>query len=463
MGAHERSGTLVVEHRSRDGVGRWPAVVVVGFGTAVGMWITGFITHLPALRMAPVSVALLLLLIQAIGGWWAGRSCPRRDAALIGGLGGLVTACVNLLILGALLAEDHQTNSLRPGWAMLLAGYFSFSSALGALTAYAASAGGSGAAARPARDWLGTCSIVAAAAGVPVILSGGLVTSTGAGLAVPDWPTSYSANMFLYPLSRMTGGIYYEHAHRLFGSLVGITTLALTLFTLRVETRGWVKWLVIGVFLLVCAQGVLGGARVIAATPIDTAPLAATSDNALSRPLAMIHGMSGQVTFALLCVSACVLSSRWRAGERRGGIHDGALRTLSAALLLILLAQLGLGAATRHFQHLHAAFAHAGFAVFALIAASMAGFRAARHAGTALRRLGTGVTHTAWLQTVLGLVTLFLVLPYDGSAKSPAAVVLATAHQANGALVLGLSAALWAWGLRLTSPGARPDQVSPAL
>ena len=72
-----------------------------------------------------------------------------------------------------------------------------------------------------------------------------MVTSKNVGLAVPDWPTTFGYNMFLYPLSRMTGAVYYEHAHRLFGSLVGLTTLVLAAHLLRVERRAWVKRLAV--------------------------------------------------------------------------------------------------------------------------------------------------------------------------------------------------------------------------
>lgn len=50
---------------------------------------------------------------------------------------------------------------------------------------------------------------------------GGLVTSHGAGMAVPDWPTTYGYNMFLFPVSQWVGGIFYEHTHRLWASVVG--------------------------------------------------------------------------------------------------------------------------------------------------------------------------------------------------------------------------------------------------
>ena len=69
--------------------------------------------------------------------------------------------------------------------------------------------------------WPHRLAVLTTAATFLLILAGGVVTNTGTGMAVPDWPTTFGYNMFLYPLSRMTGGVYYEHAHRLFGSLVG--------------------------------------------------------------------------------------------------------------------------------------------------------------------------------------------------------------------------------------------------
>jgi cytochrome c oxidase assembly protein subunit 15 len=60
-----------------------------------------------------------------------------------------------------------------------------------------------------------------------LILLGGLVTNTGAALAVPDWPSTFGHNMVLFPWSCMVGGILYEHSHRLMGALVGLLTLGL--------------------------------------------------------------------------------------------------------------------------------------------------------------------------------------------------------------------------------------------
>ena len=63
----------------------------------------------------------------------------------------------------------------------------------------------------------------------PLIFMGGLVTSRGAGLSVPDWPNSFGYNMFLFPPSQWVGGIWYEHVHRLLGTAVGFAALSFTL------------------------------------------------------------------------------------------------------------------------------------------------------------------------------------------------------------------------------------------
>ena len=75
--------------------------------------------------------------------------------------------------------------------------------------------------------WLHRVARLTASATFLLIVIGGIVTSTDSGLAVPDWPTTFGYNMFLYPLSEMVGGILYEHSHRLMGSLVGMLTIGL--------------------------------------------------------------------------------------------------------------------------------------------------------------------------------------------------------------------------------------------
>src|SRR5690349_21764347 len=96
-----------------------------------------------------------------------------------------------------------------------------------------------------------------------LILMGGLVTNTGSALAVPDWPTTFGHNMFLFPWDKMVGGIFYEHTHRLLGSLVGLLTLLLAAVLWRADRRRWVRSLGIAAVVAVIVQGVLGGMRVV--------------------------------------------------------------------------------------------------------------------------------------------------------------------------------------------------------
>src|SRR5204862_7020964 len=60
--------------------------------------------------------------------------------------------------------------------------------------------------------------------------AGGLVTSHGVGMAVPDWPNTFGYNMFFFPFSQWVGGGCYEHSHRLIASAVGLCTTILAVW-----------------------------------------------------------------------------------------------------------------------------------------------------------------------------------------------------------------------------------------
>src|SRR5437588_377563 len=94
-----------------------------------------------------------------------------------------------------------------------------------------------------------------------LILLGGLVTNTGAALAVPDWPSTFGYNMLLFPWARMAGGILYEHSHRLAGAGVGLLTLGLA--AALWPAGGRLRWLGVTAAVTVVAQGVLGGLRLV--------------------------------------------------------------------------------------------------------------------------------------------------------------------------------------------------------
>jgi cytochrome c oxidase assembly protein subunit 15 len=142
--------------------------------------------------------------------------------------------------------------------------------------------------------------VAAAASVLLLICSGGLVTSHEAGMAVPDWPNSFGYNMFLFPISRWVGGVFFEHTHRLIASGVGLVTIALCVALFAIEDRRWVKTLGIIAVAAVVVQGVLGGLRVAENNPL----------------LGLFHGCLAQSFFALMATIALVTSRFWQDLER---------------------------------------------------------------------------------------------------------------------------------------------------
>src|ERR1035437_10514745 len=84
--------------------------------------------------------------------------------------------------------------------------------------------------------------VITAAATLGLVVIGGLVTSHGAGMAVPDWPNTYGYNMFLFPVSQWWGGVFYEHTHRLVASGVGLLTVILALWLYGRNARPVMRW-----------------------------------------------------------------------------------------------------------------------------------------------------------------------------------------------------------------------------
>src|ERR1039457_1910784 len=98
----------------------------------------------------------------------------------------------------------------------------------------------------PAPAWrrsLHRFAVFTAIATLGLVGLGGLVTSHGAGMSVPDWPNTYGYNMFAFPISKWVGGIFYEHTHRLLASAVGLLTTILAVWLWLKDSRQWMKWL----------------------------------------------------------------------------------------------------------------------------------------------------------------------------------------------------------------------------
>ncbi len=457
--------------------------LVYGFGTTAAMWVVGFVTHLPGIEAPPTLVGLLMLLTMLSGAALCGRAVSGHAPIRTGLLSGLACGLINLLILGSLLTQDD--GAAHPNAALMVAGWLALSALIGVIGGAAGSMlRREPAPARPARQWAPAFAVVCVLAAIPVLFSGGLVTSHNAGLAVPDWPTSFNANMFMYPLSKMTGGIYYEHAHRLFGSLVGLTVLTFAICAFLWKTPKRVKVCAVIAFVLVLTQGIVGGLRVDRAddtlnaketTVAQVEPgqvpsdYAATSDNTISRAGAVFHGVFGQLTLAFLCATGAVATARY-AKDGTSDIQraaDPMVRYGSMALMLALMLQLTLGALSRHLESAHSAWAHAGFAfvVFALLA--VVAMRATKHKGTPLPKLGFISAALVIAQIALGFVTLMVVLStYEESFTGPEPVhtaLIATLHQATGAALFSACTLLHIWALRCTSRSMKSDDADTAI
>lgn len=165
---------------------------------------------------------------------------------------------------------------------------------------------------------------------------GGLVTSHEAGMAVPDWPTTYGYNMFLFPPSKWIGGIFYEHTHRLLASLVGMLTAILAVWLWIKESRRWMRWLGVIASVAVILQAVLGGLRVV-----------------LYRDqIGIFHAALAQSFLCLLCLIALFTTRWWQcfSGSLLRSDYAGNLRWLTPIVTGLIFGQLVLAATMRH-QH----------------------------------------------------------------------------------------------------------------
>lgn len=291
----------------------------------------------------------------------------------------------------------------------------------------------------------------------PLIWLGGMVTTYGAGMAVPDWPTTYGWNMFAYPPSKwLYGGfdLAVEHGHRLIGSIVGLVAIALLIAVFRSDSRRWFRWWCVGVLIAVVAQGVLGGVRV----RMD------------ERLLAMLHGCGGQLFLALATATAA-MSSRWWQAAAEFTPASRRLAILLTILLIVAYGQVVAGAQLRHAPptlrpELFLAFVHIHLTIAAVVLLTSL---AAAITAAFSRRLWGGVKWLAFLilavvfgQIGLGVATWLVhyaapwqeltrdLAEYTITAKGYWESAAVTAHVAAGALIVSLStlAALRAWRSR---------------
>ncbi len=274
--------------------------------------------------------------------------------------------------------------------------------------------------------WVALCATVFT---LPLLFVGGSVTTYRVGLAVPDWPTTFHVNMFLYDFWNAPFGVRVEHTHRLYGAAVGLGTIFLAGWFLAFERRKWMKVLGVLALVAVIVQGILGGTRVTQTSTF----------------LAAVHGAMGQAFFGLM-VSLCVLTGRdWatKVSPQADGLH---LRRRSAVTLVLVYAQIVLGAWLRHYGTVVALVVHSVMALAVWSHAAVLAWRIERHRGEvpalvpAARAMALAVT----FQVALGVIAWWLLLPFDHIPRSVTLwqAMVRTGHQTNGALLLASSVVL---------------------
>ncbi len=285
-----------------------------------------------------------------------------------------------------------------------------------------------------------------------LIFIGGLVTSTGSALAVPDWPLAFG-----HLVPKLVGGVRFEYGHRVAAGIVSILTLILALWTWRVERRGWVRKLAFGAFGLVIVQAILGGITVLLELPLA---------------IAVTHAATAQAFFCLIVSIAVVTNSRFgvRSAVNRGRDRSS-IATLAAITTATIYIQILLGAVMRHLGaglaipdfplsygrlvppldsgFVMINFAHRCGALVVLLMVCWTVLRVFRDPGDEpqLRRPAAALFILVALQITLGALTIW----------SGRAVIPTTAHVATGAAVLATSLTLAIRAYALEASTTRPE------
>ena len=297
----------------------------------------------------------------------------------------------------------------------------------------------------PAAHWF---ALLATVFTWPLLFVGGLVTTYKVGMAVPDWPTTFGANMFLYDMTRAPWGVFGEHSHRLYGAAVGVFTILLMIDFFLFAKRRWIKGLGVVALVAVIAQGVLGGMRV----------------RWNSTALAAVHGCTAQAFFGLM-IALCVWTGRSWLADRRPVAGAERIRRMSVALLALVYVQVLVGAWLRHYSKVDALWVHSTLAVvvFGHAMATVLAVGRQRRNWAELVPASRALTVSLVVQVGLGIAAWWMLRPFDGMSHTVSfySAMVRTGHQANAGLLIGSVVVLTLRAYQLTSDGqARPTPKS---
>lgn len=260
----------------------------------------------------------------------------------------------------------------------------------------------------------------------------------------------------------MTGGIKFEHGHRMFAELIGLLTIIAAIWTWRVDHRKWMRGLTVAAVGGVILQGVLGGLTVL---------------NYLPPAISTAHATVGQTMFCVLAAIAVFTSRSWMIEPTQKISRKEALPLVRHCWMLVgfLYLQLMLGAAFRHVwtkwgpvganrwpEHkiIHAfLYPHIFNALLVTFLVLYVGLRAAlKHSAIShLRRTGITLVTLLGVQLVLGFTAYVLRVVNSGSELQPTLNLVAAtvAHLAVGALMLATTVILTIQAYRHTGDAAQ--------
>jgi cytochrome c oxidase assembly protein subunit 15 len=298
--------------------------------------------------------------------------------------------------------------------------------------------------------WPHRLALLSAVVTFPLIWVGGLVTSYDAGMAVPDWPSTYGYNLFLYPPTTWFFGpwdLFIEHGHRLLGALAGMLMISLVAVTLLAKCPRWLIQFAFALLVLVILQGVLGGIRV----RLD------------DRMFALLHGCTGPLFFVLLVAFAVVTSPKFAGTELPAKQTSQRLTTAAWGFAAVCYLQLVLGALVRHVPVTSSAGFFRAVVLLHIVMALVLLAQALLLSGKVL--FGPDRSVSRWVGVLLSLLIVVQVslgaatwivkygwpdwmgsfqfaaehLNYEKSALQ---AVVSTAHVANGSLILATAVIL---------------------
>src|ERR1700722_13354586 len=261
-----------------------------------------------------------------------------------------------------------------------------------------------------------------------LIIAGALVTSNDAGLSVPDCPTSFGS---WYKISKLVGGVKFEHTHRMIAQVAGVLTIILAIWTWKVEKRRWMRLLGFAAVGTVIAQGILGGITVLFYLP----PAVSSA-----------HAALAQTFFCIAVAMAMFTGRQWIEDQPRVEFDQRrpSLFTLTLLSIFVLYVQLILGAMFRH--HGISWWPHVLNAVVVSFVLAWTAIRAL----TVYSRID-GVRRSAVLmlslvitQLCLGFTAFLTRVAWGKSAVQPELpmVISTVAHVAVGALLLATTVIL---------------------